>query len=190
MAYSDYGGYAYRNGERLEDRSDVVLSPEGIKSTPGQWPGWTLPEGRCGGSYHVLLGDGPIFVGLYKQSGMSIHRLGEEIEPADLMLDSPDGAVSIGEWDGKPYRYINSDHFIAEGVPCVLFVDGCRIDVHWLVSDNHYQFVRLEQPDGTVWHGFSGYGVGAGLEGAGYGYSTDDQVAQLNRIWPGATSAS
>jgi hypothetical protein len=32
----------------------------------------------------------------------------------------------------------------------------------------------LEQSNGTVWHGFSGYGVGAGLEDAGYGYSTND----------------
>jgi len=40
--------------------------------------------------------------------------------------------------------------------------------------------VQLEQPDGTVWHGWSGYGVGAGLEDAGYGYSTD---ACERRLW-------
>ena len=29
MAYSDYGGYAYRNGKRVEARSDATISPEG-----------------------------------------------------------------------------------------------------------------------------------------------------------------
>jgi hypothetical protein len=29
MAYSDYGGYAYRNGKRVENRSDCTITPEG-----------------------------------------------------------------------------------------------------------------------------------------------------------------
>ncbi len=36
MAYSDYGGFGYRNGEKVIERSDAVLTPEGMKSTPGQ----------------------------------------------------------------------------------------------------------------------------------------------------------
>ena len=39
MAYSDYGGYGYKNGERVEDRSDAVISPE-VTSIPGMYPGW------------------------------------------------------------------------------------------------------------------------------------------------------
>lgn len=31
----------------------------------------------------------------------------------------------------------------------------------------------------TFWHGWSGYGVGAGLEDAGYGYSTDEREERL-----------
>jgi hypothetical protein len=101
MAYSDYGGYAYKNRQRVVERSDAVLSPEGIKRTPGMWPGWTLEEGRSGVSFHVLLGDGPIFVGLFKQSSLSIHRLYEKLNPVDLMINPPDGSIESGEWDGR-----------------------------------------------------------------------------------------
>lgn len=186
MAYSDYGGYAYKNGQRVEERSDAVLSPEGIKSTPGQWPGWTIEEARGGGSYHVLLGDGPIFVGLHKQSSLSVFRLGEKLEVCDFMESQPEGSVLESEWEEKPYRYINTDYFKENDVPCVLNVDGVRIEARWVERDNHYQYIRMEQPDGSVWCGFTGYGVGAGLEDAGYGYSTSDQIKALNEYWPNA----
>jgi hypothetical protein len=35
-----------------------------------------------------------------------------------------------------------------------------------------------------VWHGWSGYGVGAGLEDCGYGYSTEDREDVLRALWP------
>jgi hypothetical protein len=186
MAYSDYGGYAYKNGQRVVERSDAVLSPEGIQSTPGAWPGWTIEAGRSGGSYHALLGDGPIFVGLYKQSSLSIHRLGEELAACDLMENPPDGVVLETTWNDKPYRYIDTDYFKEKGLPCVLNVDGVRIEVQWVEDDNHYMHVRMEQPDGSIWCGFSGYGVGAGLEDAGYGYSTSDCENRLLGFWPDA----
>jgi hypothetical protein len=186
MAYSDYGGYAFKNGERIESRSDAVLSPDEIKSTPGQWPGWTLQEGRDGRSFHALLGDGPIFVGLYKQSSLTIHRLSEKLDELALAKDLPAEAVSSYEHDGKTTRYLNTEHFKDTGAPCVLEADGCRIEVFWEVDDNHYQYVRLTQPDGSVWHGWSGYGVGAGLEDCGYGYSTEDRNKRLCELWPEA----
>lgn len=184
MAYSDYGGYAFRNGVRVAERSDAVLSPEGIKSTPGQWPGWTLPEGRAGGSYHVLLGDGPIFVGLYKQSSLSVHRLGERIDLLSIAQDLPAEAIWTPEGGGK--RYLDESYFKDRQLPCVLEIDGHRIMVRWIEEENHYQFVRLEQPDGNVWHGWSGYGVGAGLVEAGYGFSTQAQNQRLVEFWPDA----
>ena len=184
MAYSDYGGYAYRNGQRVEERSDAVLSPEGIKSTPGMWPGWTIEAGRSGGSYHALLGDGPIFISLYKQSSLGIHRLGEQLSLPDYAANLPDGVLKEMEWDGKPYRYIDTDHFKASQEPCRFNVDGHIVEVYWLEDDNHYQYARLQQPDGTVWHGWSGYGVGAGLDDAGYGFSTSDCDATMRNLWP------
>lgn len=160
MAYSDYGGYAFKNKERVEERSDAVLSPEGIKSTPGAWPGWTIPEGRGGDCFHALLGDGPIFVGLYKQSTLVVYRLGEEV------ADTP-----RKDWD-------------VEGDQSVTFeIDGHKITAHWVKRDNYYQFVRLEQPDGAIWTGWSGYGVGAGLEEAGYGFSTEYVDELADDIW-------
>lgn len=182
MAYSDYGGYAYRNGLRIEARSDAVLSPEGIKSTPGAWPGWAYPEGRNGGSYHVLLGDGPIFVGLYKQSVLEIHRLGEKINVVDAAVNLPPEAIE--EYSGT--RYLNTDHFKSLMEPCVFEIDGCKITAHFVLDESHYLFVRLEQPDGAVWHGWSGYGVGAGLEHADYGFSTESQNDRLLAFWPDA----
>lgn len=180
MAYSDYGGYAYRNGIRVVERSDAVLTPEGVQSTPGQWPGWTIEAGRGGQSFHALLGDGPIYVGLYKQSGVHVHRLAERLDPVDLLREpTPDATEGF---EGQ--RWINDDSFRSRGVPCVLEADGCTIEVHWTYEDNYYQYVRLTQPDGSVWHGWSGYGVGAGLEDCGYGYCTKDREEMLSYLWP------
>lgn len=187
MAYSDYGGYGYRNGRRVDERSDAVLSPEGLKSTPGAWPGWTLSEGRTGGSYHVILGDGPIFVSLYKQSSLGIHRLSDRLEEADYLVDPQPGDVTDTEWNGKRSKYINDDNF-DENRPAIFLVDGIKITVYWIWEDNHYQYVKMEQPDGTVWTGFSGYGVGAGLEDCGYGYDTDEREERLFHLFPDAKS--
>ncbi|NEV75614.1 hypothetical protein DYI24_00790 [Rhodopseudomonas sp. BR0C11] len=179
MAYSDYGGYAYRNGERQEDRSDAVLSPDGIKSTPGMWPGWVMAEGRNGNSFHVILGDGPIFVSLYKQSHIAISRLGQSLNLIEIMTDKPEGAIA--SHDG--IEYISHDWFIEREKPCTFRVDGHLITVFWTVEDNYYQYVRLEQPDGTVWTGWSGYGVGAGLDDGSYGYSSEDRSAMMMELF-------
>lgn len=183
MAYSDYGGYAYKDGKRREDRSDAVIDEGLIKSTPGMWPGFTIPAGRAGGSYHVLLGDGPIFVGLYKQSTVSVSRLGESIDLLSIAVGLPEEA--IGQWDDGE-KYLDTS-FFSDGDyedPARFEIDGYRIEVYWIYDDNYYQFVKLSQPDGSVWHGWSGYGVGAGLEDYGYGYSTSEQVQRIKRLWP------
>lgn len=72
MAYSDYGGYAYRNGKRVEARSDATISPEGdVFGSPGMWPGFAAyaaggmdgyEKRRDWPSGHAVLGDGPIYV--------------------------------------------------------------------------------------------------------------------------------
>lgn len=184
MAYSDYGGYAYKNGERVVERSDAVLSPEGIRSTPGEWPGWTIHEGRAGGSFHVLLGDGPIFVGLYKQSDLSIHRLDEKVDLFDCIV-TPNPPTETYEWEGETVRYLDHRQFQTTRDPCEFEIDGHRITVYWRLEDNHYQYARLIQPDGTIWTGFSGYGVGAGLEDSiHHPYSTPDREAELEYLFP------
>lgn len=174
MAYSDYGGYAYRNGARIEARSDATITPEGDTfGTPGVYPGFAMLA--AGVSYddvqtriqwpsgHAVLGDGPIYVVLRKQWA-SAFRGPEPIE-ASLARDWEAGADNGGEQRKT------------------LEIDGCRIEVVLTDEDNYYAYARLVQPDGTVWTGFSGYGVGAGLEDCGYGYSTEERervLAEMN----------
>lgn len=176
MAYSDYGGYAYRNGERVVERSDVALSEAGLAATPGMWPGWSIEAGRAGGSHHVLLGDGPLYLSLRKQSTVRLYRLHEE---QDLLSLVAEPWIQVYDHDPDKTRYINSDHGIASGEAMVAEFDGHRLTVYFTHEDNHYVYAQLEQPDGVVWNGFSGYGVGAGLEDAGYGFSTDDRESML-----------
>lgn len=180
MAYSDYGGYAFRNGIRIVGRSDACLTTEGVKSTPGMWPGFVIPEGRDGGSYHALLGDGPIHIGLYKQSSLSIFRAGERV---DIIAQLPDEAIYTCS-DGD--RLLDSDYYKTRNFPCDLVVDGWKITARFVEEENHYLFVKVEQPNGTLWHGWSGYGVGAGLEDGDHGYSTETQNDRLCEFWPEA----
>ena len=195
MAYSDYGGYAYRNGKRVEARSDATISPEGdVFGSPGMWPGFAAyaaggkdgyEKRRDWPSGHVVLGDGPIYVVLYKQSSLSIHRGPERLDELTLLKDMPPEAVE--KWsdkDGKSHQWLNIDHFKTSKERCVFEVDGWRLEVFFRIEDNHYQYAKLTQPDGNVWHGWSGYGVGAGLEDCGYGYSTEEREDVLRALWP------
>jgi len=167
MAYSDYGGYAYRNGERVESRSDCTITPKGDTfGTPGSWPGFVMmaagvlhdeiekriewPNG------HAVLGDGPVYLVLYKTSA-SLYR-GPQI------LDLPIGVGS--DYEGRKIRR-------------AVEVEGCHVEVIYTNEDNFYVYARLTQSDGNVWHGWSGYGVGAGLEDCGYGYSTSEREETL-----------
>jgi hypothetical protein len=172
MAYSDYGGYAYRNGVRVEDRSDCTITPEGDTfGTPGMWPGFAtlgLPkeerEKRLDWpSGHAVLGDGPVYAVLYKAAWLRVFRGPEELETG---------------YDSEYHREFKR--------PFEVTVDGVKLIAHWTEEDNHYLYVRLEQPDGAIWHGWSGYGVGAGLEHADYGYSTEARNEKLLELWPDA----
>lgn len=164
MAYSDYGGYAYRNGEHILTRSDAVISKDGIQSTPGQWPGWSIPKGRDGMSFHVVLGDSDVLLGLYKQTTVIPFINGE---PADAGED---------RWHTSPTDDADFKFSIEIG--------GHKVEVARTITDNYYQFVKMTQADGTVWTGFSGYGVGAGLEDCGYGYSTGLCAEVLSMVFP------
>ncbi len=180
MAYSDYGGYAYKNGIRVEERSDCVLSPEGIKSTPGQWPGWTLEEGRSGGSHHVILGDGPIFVSLYKQTYFRVFHLGVELNIIPPFVQyGPEAVIDYGE-----RKSFNPEFFMERSIPLEVGVDDTQITFWFIETDNYYQYARVVQPDGNIWTGFSGYGVGAGLEDGSHGYSTALCEQKLKELFP------
>ena len=171
MAYSDYGGYVYKNGVRAPERSDAVLTPNGVESTPGIWPGFVLKEGRNGGAFHVLLGSGSVMVGLRKQSSVAVVRSGVNECPYEF-FDS-----LIGE------KYPDLNIWELEGVTVMFEIGKHKLDVHWWEGDNYYVTARLTEPDGTVWTGWSGYGVGAGLEDAGYRFSTKEVEAYAQAHW-------
>lgn len=195
MAYSDYGGYAYRNGRRVPERSDATINPNGdVFGSPGMWPGFAAYLAGGKDEYekrlnwpsgHVVLGDGPIYVVLYKQSSISVHRGPERLDELALLKGMPPEALE--HWtdnDGNAYQMLNAEYFEASAKPCVFEVDGCLLEAFFRIEDNYYQYAKLTQPNGTIWHGWSGYGVGAGLEDCGYGYSTNDREETLRRLWP------
>ncbi len=166
MAYSDYGGYAYRNGVRVEERSDATITPEGDTfGTPGCWPGFAMlaadvPHDEVRKriewpSGHAVLGDGPVYLVLRKTYA-TLYR-GPEAQ--DLPIDR--------------------ENYDADEVRRTVELDGCKVDLIYTQEDNYYVYARLTQPDGNVWHGWSGYGVGAGLEDVGYGYRTSEREDML-----------
>lgn len=179
MAYSDYGGYAYKNGERVLQRSDAVLGPEGIKSTPGQWPGWTLEEGRKGHSCHVIIGSGPIFLTMNKQSYWRLYEALEQVDEVPILERYCPKALA-------KYRdeyYFDSEKIIDEEILSFEYKDH-KVELWFENTDNYYMFAKLTEPDSTIWTAFSGYGVGEGLEGCGYGFNTQEQVERLEEIFP------
>lgn len=145
MAYSDYGGYAYLNGIHITERSDTSIKIDSTTEIDG----------------HVVLGDGPIYVVLYKQS-IIIYRGCEHLHSFSYPLDIVD------------------DRTISES----LEIDDHLIQIYLTSEDNYYVYAKLKCPNGNTWYGFSGYGVGAGLEDAGYGYSTEDRIDTLSDLFP------
>ena len=192
MSYSDYGGYAYRNGEHLIDRSDCVLT-DAPKSMPGMYPGFAyLMQGSTAEDYqrdtdsypsgHVVLGDGPSWVALYKQTDVLVWALGRRVDIESLANDPiPDECYTDAY---GPRRFSPAGQVEALGEVRLSFtLPGATLDVAWTYEDNYYVYARLVTDAGDVWTGWSGYGVGAGLEDAGYGYSTSDRARTLARLW-------
>jgi hypothetical protein len=177
MAYSDYGGYAYRNGERVVERSDATITPKGDTfGTPGSYPGFamlaagvpaeevkTAMEWPTG---HAILGDGPIYVVLRKQWA-SVFRGPEKLVTLDR--DWP----SDGNNEDEQRKTFEAD--------------GCKVEVVLTHEDNYYVYARITQADGNAWTGFAGYGVGAGLEDGDHGFSTAEREDMLSELFPPAT---
>jgi hypothetical protein len=169
MAYSDYGGKAYRNGVWIEDRSDCVILPtEELFSTPGMWPGFAtltvgttwkqaadltnLPTG------HAILGDGPIYLVLYKQSTVKLYRGFEEIDIVSL-IDKE--TAHLCTFEGEVFIF--TDMYALREEPIIVSLDGHEITIWWTHEDNFYVYAQVKQPDGTCWQGWSGYRVGVGF---------------------------
>lgn len=196
MAYSDYGGFAYRNGVRVEDRSDAVIGVDMVNhGQPGVWPGFVAhangktPEEaqeqrEMSVDGHVVLGDGPVLVSMYKQTSLRVFVVKDgALFPqglAEIAVDLPPELLTT--WEGKPD--VNTFEAAEQNAGVLRFeIEGHQIEAVFEQTDNFYQFARLTQPDGTVWTGFSGYGVGAGLEDGDHGYSTEACVERLETVF-------
>ncbi|MBL4664283.1 MAG: hypothetical protein JKY22_12200 [Flavobacteriaceae bacterium] len=154
-----------------------------MKSTPGQWPGFSFPEGRRGRSHHVILGDGPVHIGMNKQSSQSVYLHGEtfDIDPLIIARHPNTNTKWIGD-NGEEHSYVDHESLLNTTVVEVI-LEGHKIEIFWADTDNYYMHIRLTQPDDNIWIGWSGYGVGAGLEDCGYGYSTEDIIGASEDVW-------
>jgi len=192
VAYSNWGGYAYKNGIRVVERSDCVITPKEMISSPGMWPGFAFvmrgdsveqvqkkleyPSG------HVVVGDGPIYIALYKASYVSIFNNQEEIDLAQLLLDNQYSVRCFKHNDKIEYR-VETEDFIKNEEPCNLKFHDYEIMIYWLGGRRYCQYIQLKQPDATVWHGWSGFEVGAGFEEE-HLKETENCEYRLKQFWP------
>lgn len=185
MGYSGYGGVGFRDGVRIKALSDVVLTPNlDNLGRAGMIP--SAPEGMDGATYqslkdmsitgHVVLGEGPVFLSLYKRVYFHIHVLGDdgmfrEIGEFDLVgagIDLPDDLIEIedtGPDAGRPkfdsWRLSGIDGH--EGI--VRFnVRDHVIELRMMRDRGYALHARLIQPDGVVWSGFCGSEIGEGWD--------------------------
>ena len=156
MAYSDYGAFVYKNGERRRDKEDVALfksdeetfgeSSENIPSGARIWVflakhGGGLPWTDC--IHHGIMGDGDIRVMCHKTGFPRIYeRIGEDINDIDYHpmpdnFDAPEGSPIYYEYKGYKFIFKVGEPNIAEMI----------------------------EPDGTYWRCEYGYLYGAGFEG-------------------------
>lgn len=165
MAYDDYGGYAYRNGVLMPECSDVEIRDN---------------------MFHISLGDDEIKIGLYKQMSAQIHRgstitgLYAVVNIYDLIKDKH--PTFFIEWQGQ--RIFDPD-WIVDRPPIVFDLDDNEISIGVVYSEfsNFITFARIKQPDGIVWTGFSGYGIGLGFEDGRYDTDTAAVADHMKEYW-------
>jgi len=162
MAYSDYGAYVFRNGERRRDKEDVALfaSDEetfGMDSSEigsgsriwvnllhlektGKDPSW---ENHI---YHGIMGDGNIRVACYKQGLPDICELTEDgIHRIEYKTKKE------GE-DYFKFRYEYDD---------ILFEYK---GYHFRFESGELYIAEMTEPDGTQWRCEYNYSYGARFE--------------------------
>lgn len=157
MAYSNWGAFVYRNGERQENREDVGVFDEDEAGVPsggrifhnlaknmdrfpdGKTPWWAH-------SHHAVLGDGPVRLCGYKASPELWWRESEDATPVHVDLTPyvttwGDGDDPVG-WYGEYRGHL----FTAQMIP----------DSRSLI------LLTLITPTGDRWFSRCGYLYGAG----------------------------
>lgn len=151
MAYSNWGAFVYKNGERRRNKEDVGVFdtdegdlPSGSRifanilknnATSRETPAWKH-------SRHAVLGDGPVRLCGYKnypELWIIKNDIVESVALPDFEVYENDEKSGDIDLDDKTYKWS--------------FDQG----------DNTID-LRLEESDGTIWTSKCGYGIGAGFE--------------------------
>ena len=149
MAYSDYGGHVYKDGQLDRDRCDE--------------------EG-----FHAILGYGPVQIGMYKQTYTELLKDKKKVSFSEI----PD--IKLWEQSDR----IDDDWYKENKEFVDFYFDGYKISIWYEETDNYYQYAKMIEPDGTVWTGFSGYGVGNGLEDSpDHGFDTQNCIDRLKELF-------
>ena len=178
MAYSDYGAFVYRNGERRPDKEDVGVFDTDEANLPSGLRIWANiiknqereDDAWWRHSQHGVMGDGQVRCACYKQCFPTVYvwRDGED-EPHAFTDEeiiahngwSDEPWVNTWEHDGKVSTYIDAwecDETIEFTVPGL---EG------YTFTHNGYGKPRgsaMREPDGTLWTCGHDYWYGAGFE--------------------------
>jgi hypothetical protein len=180
MAYSSYGAFVYRNGERRTDKEDVGVYDTDEGNLPsGDRIFMNILKNRERGtndwwlhSHHGVMGDGPVRVACYKQGlpsgGIYTWEEGasepRRITPQELSSNPPmprplkDYNEDPDAWDAyikSLYDYEYGHFDVTYGEYRFSFTD----DDH--SESGHYEATMIE-PDGTEWKCVYDYEYGAG----------------------------
>lgn len=156
MAYSNWGAFVHKDGERRTDREDVAVFGDDEKDLPSgvrifanimanrqKFPDGQVPPHEH--SHHAVLGDGPVRLTGYKNSPRLWHV---EDDGSVAQVDLTPFRTTDGDpWDDHTYEgeYAGA-HFRANQY------DGNMIDL------------ELVEADGAKWTSTCGYCYGAGFE--------------------------
>ena len=179
MAYSDYGAFVYKNGERRRDKEDVgVFDTEEAEYGSGAriWMNLLKREAENSwdkpwrGSQHGVMGDGNVRVACYKQGFPTVWAWPEGAEEP-RMFDNEQLFMHNGWSVDDPWVCVwNHDGEKTLCIDAYDYDDEIRFTVPGLEG---YEFTyrhgepnvsTMREPDGTFWECTHDYWYGAGFE--------------------------
>ena len=182
MAYSDFGGMVWKNGERFTSRCDCNLWGINNSLVYDKFPGFKdavrgVDREKVVNAYgsapngHAVLGDYPVYLALNKAQ-MSILWFGGHVVP--FMKDGLfpqthfDNNLDICENPCKESTEFHHFLMLADGEDpyWVHFdlPDNVDLWIRWHSTNGaYYTMAKLTMPNGDKWHGWSTYWAGHGF---------------------------
>lgn len=180
MAYSDYGAFVFKNGERRRDKEDVGVYDTDEASLPSGARIYAnllknMDAGTMGDwwrhSQHGVMGDGDVRVACYKERFPSFYVWREGADaPTKISFES---IVYANDWEDEDFieryegemycdwevGYVLNDFTVPD-------LDGYVFSA-WHDPDGTAprQVAWMREPDGTVWSCEYDAEYGAGFEG-------------------------